>query len=350
MNAPTAQAPELWTCHLGTVPYREATALQEQLRERRIAEHVPDTLLLLEHPPVYTRGRRSRPDELALGDSFYRAKGIAVFDTKRGGRVTYHGPGQLVGYAIMKVRDVGQHLRKIEAALIATLAEFGVTARSRRDEGPDYTGVWVADRKIASIGVHVSQGVSTHGFALNVNNDLKPFSWVVACGLPDVQMTSLAAELARDDASDSRFARDDASDSRQTDADMSRLWFARDDASASPAASPGLRDDVFDSPGVSPGGRDDVSKLLVLRARTRARAYTHFCKAHNRAPRLVEPGELRIDIPSSRPAILASPQPRPRGRMPRAHPHPDPSPSCADATQNSPAHRPSSSLAGPAPA
>jgi lipoyl(octanoyl) transferase len=180
---------------LGTIPWREALGMQEHLRARRQAGELPDTLLLLEHPPVYTRGRRSRPGELALGEDFYRAQGIEVVDTNRGGRITYHGPGQLVGYPIMGVSDVLTHLRKIEQALVIALAQEGVAARSRVDDGADYTGVWVAERKIASLGVHVSRGVSTHGFAINVENDLEPFSWVVACGLPDVQMTSIAREL-----------------------------------------------------------------------------------------------------------------------------------------------------------
>jgi lipoyl(octanoyl) transferase len=188
-------SPELWVRHLGTIPYRDALALQLSIRERRLTEELPDTLLLLEHPPVYTRGRRSSPDELALGEEFYGARGIEVVRTDRGGRVTYHGPGQLVGYPIMRVHDIGAHLRTMEAAIVAALSDEGIEARSRCGEGPDYTGVWVEDRKIASIGVHVSRGVSTHGFAVNVDNDLDPFSWVIACGLPDVQMTSIAREL-----------------------------------------------------------------------------------------------------------------------------------------------------------
>jgi lipoyl(octanoyl) transferase len=185
---------ELWVCHLGVVPYREAVAVQESTRERRQNEEVPDTLLLVEHPPVYTRGRRSREDELALGEAFYSDRGIDVADTDRGGRVTYHGPGQLVGYPIMRTSDVGSHLRTMERAIVSALAGEGILARSRCAEGPDYTGVWVEDRKIASIGVHVSRGVTTHGFAVNVDMDLEPFSWVVACGLPDVTMTSIALE------------------------------------------------------------------------------------------------------------------------------------------------------------
>jgi lipoyl(octanoyl) transferase len=188
---------ELWVCHLGILPYRDGLALQERIRARRQAEELPDTLLLLEHPPVYTRGRRSAEDELAVGENFYRAQGIDLVDTDRGGRVTYHGPGQLVGYPIMHIADIGSHLRTMEAAVIAALAEEDIAARSRCEEGPDYTGVWVEDRKIASIGVHVSRGVTTHGFAVNVTNDLDPFSWIVACGLPGVTMTSIAHELPR---------------------------------------------------------------------------------------------------------------------------------------------------------
>jgi lipoyl(octanoyl) transferase len=191
-------SPDLWVCQLGTVPYRQAVAIQEHVRERRLVGELPDTLLLLEHPPVYTRGRRASADELPLGADFYRTQGIEVIDTDRGGRITYHGPGQLVGYPIMRIDDVHSYLRTMEDAILAALAEEGVRGRSRHEEGIDYTGVWVQERKIASIGVHVSRGISTHGFAVNVQVDLEPFSWVVACGLPDVRMTSLAQELAPD--------------------------------------------------------------------------------------------------------------------------------------------------------
>jgi lipoyl(octanoyl) transferase len=189
---------DLWVCHLGTVPYLDTVTLQERVRARRQADELPDALLLLEHPPVYTRGRRSTASELPFAEDFYRAKGIDVIATDRGGRVTYHGPGQLVGYPIMRVADIGSHLRTMEAAIVSALAEEEIEAHSRSDEGPDYTGVWVEDRKIASIGVHVSRGISTHGFAVNVTNDLDPFSWVVACGLPDVAMTSISREARPD--------------------------------------------------------------------------------------------------------------------------------------------------------
>jgi lipoyl(octanoyl) transferase len=195
ISASEQRRDELWVCQLGLVPYADALQMQLRIRAARQAGELPDTLLLLEHPPVYTRGRRSGDGELPFGEAFYRARGIAVFDTDRGGRLTHHAPGQLVGYPIMGVEDIGRFLRTMESAIVAALAEVGVHARARPQDGPDYTGVWVRERKIASIGLHVSRGISTHGFAINVENDLEPFSWVVACGLPNVRMTSLAVEL-----------------------------------------------------------------------------------------------------------------------------------------------------------
>jgi lipoyl(octanoyl) transferase len=183
--------------HLGLVEYREALALQERLRGERQAGAREDVLLLLEHPPVYTRGRRTGPGELPMGEAWYAAQGIAVVDVNRGGKVTYHGPGQLVGYPIAAVTDVVAFVRALEEALVAVLGELGIAARSRCAEGPDLTGVWVEDRKIASIGVHVQKGVTTHGFALNVDCDLQPFEWVVPCGLDGVRMTSVTKELGR---------------------------------------------------------------------------------------------------------------------------------------------------------
>jgi lipoyl(octanoyl) transferase len=188
-------ASDLLVCNLGVVEYREALALQERVRATRQADEHGDVLLLLEHHPVYTRGRRSEPGELPMGESWYLAQGIDVVETNRGGRVTYHGPGQLVGYPIMSVSDVVAHVRTMERALIAALAAEGIEARARAAEGADYTGVWVEDRKIASIGVHVARGVSTHGFAVNVENDLQPFEWIVPCGLEGVRMTSVSKEL-----------------------------------------------------------------------------------------------------------------------------------------------------------
>ena len=190
---------EMLVCHLGRVPYEEGVEIQERLRARVQAGELDEVMLLLEHDPVYTLGRRSEPGDLPMGEDWCRAQGIDVVKTPRGGKLTYHGPGQLVGYPIMRVDDVIAYLRTMERAIIAALAEAGIEARSRETEGRDYTGVWVEDRKIASIGVHLSRGVSAHGFAVNVTNDLAPFTWVVACGLPTVRMTSLAEEGAGDD-------------------------------------------------------------------------------------------------------------------------------------------------------
>lgn len=186
---------DLWVCQLGRVEYREALTLQRRLRDARQAGEIPDTLLLLEHdPPVYTRGRRSVEGELPLGERWYRDQGIEIVDVDRGGKVTYHGPGQLVGYPIVAVDRVRDFVATMEEAVIAALADEGILARSRADEGLDFIGVWVQDRKIASVGINVQRGVTTHGFAVNVVNDLQPFEWVVPCGLGGVQMTSIAAE------------------------------------------------------------------------------------------------------------------------------------------------------------
>ncbi len=189
--------PDMEVRHLGVVEYREALALQEQLRGELQRGESEEVLLLLEHPPVYTLGRRSEPGDLAMGRDWYLSQGIDVVETDRGGKLTYHGPGQLVGYPIMRVTDVVAYVRGLERAMIAALAMEGIEARVRCAEGKDFTGVWVEDRKIASIGVHVQRGVTTHGFAVNVDNDLQPFEWVVACGLPEVRMTSVCKETGR---------------------------------------------------------------------------------------------------------------------------------------------------------
>src|ERR1700683_3420876 len=185
---------ELWVCQLGTLDYREALALQERVRAARQQELVPDVLLSLEHWPVYTRGRRSAAGELPMGEDWYRMQGIEIVDTDRGGRVTYHGPGQLVGYPIVRIGDIIGYLRSVEAAIVSALAREGIAAQGG---GERPTGVWTGGRKIASIGVHVSRRVTTHGFAVNADNDLAPFSWIVPCGMPDVEVTSLALETGR---------------------------------------------------------------------------------------------------------------------------------------------------------
>src|SRR5436309_11801433 len=187
---------ELWVANLGRVPYADGVAIQDRLREARQADALPDVLLLLEHDPVYTKGRRSERADLPMGEDWYRAQGIEVADTNRGGRVTYHGPGQLVGYPIVRVSDVIEYVRTMERAVIAALRDEGVDAEVR----PGLTGVWVGDRKIGSIGVHVSRGVTMHGFAVNVDCDLQPFEWIVPCGIDGVRMTSLYVETKRTDA------------------------------------------------------------------------------------------------------------------------------------------------------
>ena len=178
----------------GQVRYGESRELQKRLEAARQNGAIPDVLLLLEHPPVYTKGRRSTADELPMGEEWYRMQGIEVTDTDRGGRVTYHGPGQLVGYPIVDLRaygdDVHEYIRRMERVMIESLGEWGVEAGCIEGQ----TGVWVGDRKIGSIGVHVDRGVTTHGFAINVNNDLQPFQWIVPCGIEACRMTSLTRE------------------------------------------------------------------------------------------------------------------------------------------------------------
>jgi lipoyl(octanoyl) transferase len=187
--------PEVRIARLGVVPYDEARRVQKRLEAGRQEEEIPDVLLLLEHPPVYTKGRRATPDELPMGEEWYRRQGIEVTDTDRGGRVTYHGPGQLVGYPIVDLRaygdDVHEYVGRMERLIIDSLGEWGVEAACIEDE----TGVWAGERKIGSIGVHVNRGVTTHGFAINVNNDLQPFEWIVPCGIESCRMTSVSREL-----------------------------------------------------------------------------------------------------------------------------------------------------------
>lgn len=181
----------------GQLPYAEATGLQERVRAARQSDAVPDVLILVEHPPVYTKGRRSDSRvELPMGEDWYRAQGVEVAETDRGGRVTYHGPGQLVGYPIVRIGDVLEYVRCLERGLVTALADEGIAAEVRAG----LTGVWVGERKIGSIGVHVSRGVTTHGFAVNVDGDLQPFEWIVPCGLEGVRMTSVLRETGRVDA------------------------------------------------------------------------------------------------------------------------------------------------------
>jgi lipoyl(octanoyl) transferase len=176
----------------GVVPYAEALEWQRSLAQARIDGHLAsDLLLLLEHPAVVTLGRNSDPSHLLSRD------GIEVFEIERGGDVTFHGPGQLVGYPIIDLtghkRDLHWYLRTLEQALIDALAGLGIAA----ERNPGYTGVWTRGRKIASIGIHVKQWVTWHGFALNVTTDLSQFGRIVPCGIPGVEMTSIEREKGK---------------------------------------------------------------------------------------------------------------------------------------------------------
>ena len=183
---------------LGLIPYAEALALQSDLVGRRRIGDIPDQLLLLQHPHVITLGTASSRSHVLADESRRRELGIDLVDVGRGGDVTYHGPGQLVGYPILDLKpdrkDVHRYLRDLEAMLIRTLDEMGI----RGEPVPDLTGVWVDGRKIAAIGVRVSSGwITSHGFALNVSNDLSYFETIVPCGIQDVSVTSVSQEVGR---------------------------------------------------------------------------------------------------------------------------------------------------------
>ena len=186
----------LLTTQLGTVPYEIALELQRDLARRRIAGEIDeDMLLLLEHPPVVTLGRTAKEAHIVSSPERLRARGVEVHEVERGGDVTFHGPGQLVGYPIVDLKrhrkDLHWYLRQVEEALIVSLGDVGIDAE--RNGG--YTGVWTHGRKIASIGVHARDWVTWHGFALNVTTDLSYFDLIVPCGIPQVQMTSVVREL-----------------------------------------------------------------------------------------------------------------------------------------------------------
>ncbi|MCS7301559.1 MAG: lipoyl(octanoyl) transferase LipB [Fimbriimonadales bacterium] len=182
---------------LGVIGYEPALQLQRRLHAQRVAGEIPDTLLLLEHPPVITLGKAFHPEHLRFAREYYAQHGIELHPTDRGGDVTCHNPGQLVGYPIFDVaqhgRDLHKFLRDLEEVLLRALAEFGIEAH--REVG--YTGAWVGNAKIAAIGIKVTKWVSMHGFALNVNNDLRLFQTIVPCGIADRPVTSMAQILGR---------------------------------------------------------------------------------------------------------------------------------------------------------
>ena len=183
---------------LGMIDFQAAYDLQRRLHEQVVAGGLPDLLLLLEHPHVYTLGRRGKESDVLTSQGVLDELGVETHEADRGGETTYHGPGQLVGYPILNLRRWGggvrDYVETLEQALIGALGEFGIVAHS---EGKP-TGVWVDDRKIAAIGVRVSRSVTMHGFALNVSSDLSFFDHIVPCGMPGVQVISMAQELDRD--------------------------------------------------------------------------------------------------------------------------------------------------------
>ena len=182
---------------LGRVSYAEGLDRQAGLVARRQAGEIPDTLLLLEHEPVFTLGRNARRENVLLSEEALRERGFALFDTGRGGDVTYHGPGQVVGYPILDLspdrRDVHRYVRDLEEVMIRTCADYAITAA--RVAG--LTGTWVGQDKIGAIGVRIARWVTSHGFALNVANDLSPFGLIVPCGIQGRGVTSLERLLGR---------------------------------------------------------------------------------------------------------------------------------------------------------
>ena len=194
----------LWT-DLGRLPYGEALDFQVRLVERRKADEIPDQLLFVEHPHVITLGRNGRTEHLLAAEEHLRRAGIAFHPTDRGGDITYHGPGQLVGYPILDLRgwkrDVVAYIRAIEELLIGALGEFGIPA----ERVAGLTGVWSSGAKVAAIGVHISRWVSSHGFALNVSTDLSFFQYIVPCGLTR-PVTSMERLLGTDPGRDAVMA------------------------------------------------------------------------------------------------------------------------------------------------
>jgi lipoyl(octanoyl) transferase len=179
---------------LGRMSYREAWDVQLDTHAKVVAGRLPPTLLLVEHPPVITFGRKGGRENLLASESFLEEQGFDLFDVERGGDVTYHGPGQLVGYPILRVgRRVQEYLRMLEGALVDTLATFGISGVG----SPGYAGVWVGDSKVVAIGVAIKRDVSFHGFAMNVHTELEHFNYIVPCGLKEKGVTSVSALLGR---------------------------------------------------------------------------------------------------------------------------------------------------------
>jgi lipoate-protein ligase B len=198
-QAVTRNPQPVYTLDLGLIDYPAARALQQKLVAARVENHLDhDVLLFLEHPPVFTLGRRGGLENLLVSESFLQDQGIPVIQAERGGVITYHGPGQIVVYPIMNLhaRRIGvkDFVAAMEEAMLQTAANWNIAAQ----RNPINSGIWVANQKMGSIGIALRKGVSFHGLALNVNLDLTPFSWIQPCGLPGVSMTSMRVESGRE--------------------------------------------------------------------------------------------------------------------------------------------------------
>jgi len=182
-------------CDLGFIDYKEAWDLQKEIFLKRVSGEVEDYLLLLEHPNTYTLGKTAHRENLKGSEEYLKVNNISVYDIDRGGDITYHGPGQIVGYPIIDLnnwfKDTHKYLRALEEVIIKTCSDFGLD--SGRNE--KHTGVWIGDRKIAAIGIKVSRWITMHGFAFNVNTDLNLFNGIIPCGIQDKSVTSLSKEL-----------------------------------------------------------------------------------------------------------------------------------------------------------
>ena len=188
----------LWVINAGILGYEDAWYLQNGLKKARLEERVGDTLILVQHPPTITLGRRGKEDNILVGHDVLKREGIELFVIDRGGDITFHGPGQLIGYPIISLKklglSVGQYIRRLEDVIMVTLRDVGIIAKKI----PHTIGVWVGEKKVASLGIRISGGVATHGFALNITNDLRPFHFINPCGIKGLQVTSLREILGED--------------------------------------------------------------------------------------------------------------------------------------------------------
>ena len=189
---------KLTYCDLGFINYKEAWDLQKEMFSKRVSEEIEDHLLLLEHPNTYTLGKTADRLNLKGSEDYLKKNQISVYDIDRGGDITYHGPGQVVGYPIIDLnnwyKDTHKYLRALEEVIIKTSAEFNLFC----ERNPKYTGVWINDKKIAAFGIKVSRWITMHGFAFNVNTDLNLFNGIIPCGIQDKSVTSLREELVRE--------------------------------------------------------------------------------------------------------------------------------------------------------